>query len=540
MRSKFRPHAWKLALRNYPDQRAAQRLLDGLRLGVDICFAADGDRNSPRASSNLRMPTDRQREAEEFAEQEFQADAAAGRRAGPYKLSPFPQYRVSPVGVVTKKGSSKLRLIHHLSWPRNRRNARSINSDIKDLLCQLTSFDDAVLMLNGMGDLCDVWMFKVDVKSAYRCIPVRPQDWPLLGALWKGLLYFDMQLPFGLKSSCAIWECFATAAEWIVKDKTKLQQLIHYIDDFLGAKRGRLQADRALKQILEIFEILGIPVSKDKVEGPAREITFLGILIDLEHRQLRLNAAKLQECKELIASWQRKRVCKRRDLLSLAGWLFWATKVVRGGRTFLRRIIDAARSRTDEAPLRVEPSVRGDLSWWHRFLEQFNGVSMIPESAWTESWSGEYQLFTDASGLGFGARWGNKYLYGVWGEEQKRKVQRDSGLAITVLELCGIATAALTWGHLWTGKRLIVRCDNTGAVAALNSGFCRDRLLMELVREMWYCSCAHQFELRAVHVPGVSNVDADALSRGCVQEFLDRNPTADSSPTIPRLPRCLN
>jgi hypothetical protein len=149
-------------------------------------------------------------------------------------------------------------------------------------------------------------------------------------------------------------------------------------------------------------------------------------------------------------------------------------------------------------------------------------------------------LYTDASGSGYGARWGSQYLHGKWNATQLQKVQRQESISITVLELCGIVIAAMTWGHLWKGKRIRVRCDNTGAVAAINSGFCHDALLMELVRELWFTCCTHLFELRAVHIPGVLNVDADDLSRGCVEQFQARNPTVNSSSTIPQLPTCLN
>ena len=101
---------------------------------------------------------------------------AAGRRAGPYSTSPFRLHRVSPFGVVTKKGSKKLRLIHHLSWPKGEAGTTSVNGSIEELRCPLSSFDDAINMLNQMGDLSDVWLFKVDIKSAHRCIPVRPED----------------------------------------------------------------------------------------------------------------------------------------------------------------------------------------------------------------------------------------------------------------------------------------------------------------------------------------------------------------------------
>jgi Reverse transcriptase (RNA-dependent DNA polymerase) len=536
----FNSAAWLVALQDYPNQDEAQVMLNGMQLGVDVRFSLTGSRGFPHSDRNLELPKERKKDAEEFIKQELDNDVKAQRRVGPFKVSPYPVYRVSPFGVVTKTGSSKLRLIHHLSWPRGRKDQTSVNDNIESLLCPLTSFDDAVRMLNSMGDLSDVWMFKVDIKSAYRCIPVRPADWPLLGGMLMKLLYFDMSLPFGMKSSCGIWECYATAAEWIVKNNIQLEHLLHYIDDYLGAVKGKEEAAMKLRLMLDWFNRLGIPVSLEKVEGPEQQLTFLGIMIDIQRKEIRLDNVKLQQARELLRSWEMKVKCTRKELLSLSGWFYWATKVVRGGRTFLRRIVDAARYRKHNGLQVIEPSVKGDLIWWTKFLSQYNGISMLPESNWTESWSNECQLFTDASSIGYGARWGDKYTYGKWNANQLSKVQGVAGIVIAVLELCGIVIAAITWGQEWKGKRITVRCDNTGAVAAINNGSCQNELLMNLVRELWYTSCTHLFELRAVHVPGVVNVDADDLSRDYVEKFRRRNPSVDSSPTTPQLPACLS
>ena len=41
---------------------------------------------------------------------------------------------------------------------------------------------------------------KVDIKSAYRIVLVHPKDHPLLGMVWRGALYVNSALPFGLTS----------------------------------------------------------------------------------------------------------------------------------------------------------------------------------------------------------------------------------------------------------------------------------------------------------------------------------------------------
>ena len=44
-------------------------------------------------------------------------------------------------------------------------------------------------------------MGKVDIKSAYRIIPVHLADLHLMGIFWKGKYYVDLALPFGLRST---------------------------------------------------------------------------------------------------------------------------------------------------------------------------------------------------------------------------------------------------------------------------------------------------------------------------------------------------
>lgn len=48
-------------------------------------------------------------------------------------------------------------------------------------------------------------MAKVEIKQAYRIIPVHPDDRHLLGAQWQGEVLLDKVLPFGLRSAPIIF-----------------------------------------------------------------------------------------------------------------------------------------------------------------------------------------------------------------------------------------------------------------------------------------------------------------------------------------------
>ena len=73
--------------------------------------------------------------------------------------------------------------------------------------------------------------------------------------------------------------------------------------------------------------------------------------------------------KALIAQWQHKKACTKRELLSVIGQLQHACKVVRPGRTFLRRMIDlSTHAKELHHYLRLNAAFRSDLQWWATFL----------------------------------------------------------------------------------------------------------------------------------------------------------------------------
>ena len=92
--------------------------------------------------------------------------------------------------------------------------------------------DDAVEMVLRRGKRA--LMAKVDVENAFRNVPVRPKDWPLLGFEWRGVgAYFhDVVLAFGLQSGLFLFDQFAKVLEWIFVKCTANRDIIHYLDDF--------------------------------------------------------------------------------------------------------------------------------------------------------------------------------------------------------------------------------------------------------------------------------------------------------------------
>ena len=99
-----------------------------------------------------------------------------------------------------------------------------------------------------------------------------------------------------------------------------------------------------------------------KSVGPTTSIVFLGILIDTVEGELRLPQDKLSQLQLTISHWRGRKACRKQELLSLIGSLSHACKVVRSGRTFLRRLIDLSTKATRlDHFIRLNGEARADL-----------------------------------------------------------------------------------------------------------------------------------------------------------------------------------
>ena len=96
---------------------------------------------------------------------------------------------------------------------------------------QYMKFDQVIQRCLTKGKGCH--LTKMDIKSAFRIIPICPHDWSHLGSRCGGFFFIDKCLPFGLSTSCAIFEEVAMAIEALVRARLVSQSLDHYLDDYI-------------------------------------------------------------------------------------------------------------------------------------------------------------------------------------------------------------------------------------------------------------------------------------------------------------------
>lgn len=295
----------------------AVEIIEGITRGVTVDFT--GDRTTPRFGANLSVSEEDVPKVSAI----IAADVAAGKKAGPFDHAPFSNFVVSPIGAVPKKASGEVRVIHHLLYPHG---GDSINNGVTDIYLELSRFADAAKAVVKLGRGCS--LIKLDVEAAYKQVPVKESDWPLLGFKWLGKYFYERTLPFGLRSSCRIWDWYAAALHYFF-ERAGVDVVIHYIDDFLFVVQSRDHAQASLTKALALCADLGIPMAAKKTEGPTTRLTFLGIELDSDLMRARLPDDKLAELKRLTEVWRSKSGATVKELQSLAGVLNFATCVNR-------------------------------------------------------------------------------------------------------------------------------------------------------------------------------------------------------------------
>ena len=348
-------------LASHPDATYAAYLLDGLTNGFRIGFHRQSSQLSSRGSNHPSATVNQNQVDERIA-----AELAAGRLLGLLPMQLTHNVHVSPMGLIPKPHQpNKFRLIVDLSHPAG----HSVNDGILPRLCSLqyASVDMAVDMIKQLGK--GTQMVKLDIKEAYRIVPVHPADYHLLGITWRGHTYIDRALPFGLRSAPKIFSAVADFISWVLHEQGIAYQL-HYLDDYLllGAPNSP-QAAHALATVNWTFQRLGIPIASHKTEGPAASLCFLGILIDTHSYELRLPPEKLDRLKHILHQWERKKFCTRKDLESLLGHLSHAATVIVQGRTFLRQLFHLlSRTTSSHQLIRLNATAKADLLWWRILL----------------------------------------------------------------------------------------------------------------------------------------------------------------------------
>ena len=278
---------------------------------------------------------------------------------------------------------------------------------------------------------------------------------------------------------------------------------------------------------------------------PSTCTTFLGINIDSVKMELSLPLSKVEKLKSLINTTLTNGYASKKDLECLGGLVSHCSYVVRGGRTFSRRIFDLAASYSRHArKIPLDHAIKADLDWWLAFCLVFNGRACIIKDFHP------VPMVSDSSFLGFGVWAGSDWAAGFWNPEDQPKdfpmgcshvtdppSYNSCGRNINVCELWPVVAGLHRWAPAYRGTLIHVITDNMQVLAMINTGRSSNKTCMTWLRELFWICFVNNTDMFATYVKSEDNVLADALSRAaypgitrkCADLLLEFNMCCSSS-----------
>lgn len=438
----------------------------------------------------------------------------------------------SPLGLVPKPNSSKLRMIQDLSFPRNNPSLRSVNSFINpdDFPTAWGTFEETTKLILSLPDGCRAATF--DISAAYRITPVRPSQQNFVCVLWRGKAYVDRAICFGLSSSAGIFGKVADMLVAIYK-AAGFRLIIKWVDDFMVIA---LPTDTwTEEEFTDVTSPFGVPWAHAKTRRLAFVQRYIGFDWDLRARSVSLPEEKKAAVVKVMEDWlvPGARVSAH-EAASLHGKLVHVSSIFKLIRPFLRSVAHFANGfLSHRARLEVPSPVARDLEWTkYVLLSSPNCLPLQPQAAIDLEWWGDASS-SFGVGVVVGGHWAVwRYADGVCVGPGR---EYDIGWAEAVAVELGLLMAlheGLVSRESHGGRTLLVRSDNQGVVAVTNSGRSRSRNTNIVLKNIYRSLARSQLLLRTEYVRSRDNV-VDALSRGDIPGFLGSFPLATSRSLLP-------
>jgi hypothetical protein len=462
-------------------------LLDGIRCGFRI--TEPNSKLSPAHQKNHASALEYKNQVENELLKQIEQ--------GHYVIANNKPAIVSALAAIPKEGGD-VRIIHDGSRPAG----EALNDYSRPEPEKFQTLQDASRLAKP-----NYFMAKVDLQSAYRSVPIHVDDYNATGLEWtfgtsnESCFLFDTRLPFGSNKGPSHFHRLSQAIRRCMV-RRGFKGIVAYIDDFFIAANSYTECRYWMLELIRLIRKLGFYVSWKKVVGPTQQLTFLGVQIDTTSCTLSLDKQKLIALQQQLEQFRSRKRATKQQLQSLAGKLNWACQCVRGGRFFLRRILDIIPAlKHQRHKVQLCPDFQADIHWWLAFLSVFNGIVY---------YSSEIEhVHVDACNQAAGVFWSGHWTYLVF----EHDMPSVANLHINYKEISAVVSAVDKWAPAWRNKTVIFHTDSTVTKAAISKGWTRNRLMNSLLRKMAWICAFHNIKIRAVHVSGCINTMPDTISR---------------------------
>ena len=444
---------------------------------------------------------------------------------------------LNKLGVVvkfTESGNKKSRVVWDLR--RSGANAKCHQAE-RIVLPRLTDLAAAATRAYRSGK--EPWLVALDVRDAFLNIPAG-KDKAFTVAAKPGadglnqVIVCDT-LVFGAKSSPTIWGRFASllGRSWASIEPAVRAQI--YVDDPAMVVEGsKEEAISALTNILLWAGVLGFPLKLSKAEG-GKTIRWIGAVVKLHDDRKEVEVTiPLERKKKLLGAVREvasKPIVSRKALASLAGGLSFVAGLVPHLRPFLDSFWAALSGPSRGGITNDGASVHSGrlihvrrieraLQWVAALLDEEEvPLVRIFKVAHPEVTA---EITTDASpwGLGGVLRLNGK-IAGAFAEPLSAEVLNKFNAVkgdpkhTTLWEGLALLVAFRLWlPGLGFGAVVRVKSDSLSSLLMLSKGKAKSLELNCIAREIALDQALQLYRLTfLVHIPGVTNLEADFLSR---------------------------
>lgn len=435
----------------------------------------------------------------------FKTEISQGATIGPLVGVPWTErVAINPLNSRSKRGSSdNRRIILDLSFPR----PGSVNDMIpKDTYLgnpyKLTypTVDTMAQRVHELGPTCLI--YRVDESRSFRQIPLDPFDYGLIGMYWKGLFFFDVNSPQGLRTGAMFCQRTTNAVRYIMNQMGYF--LMNYLDDLHGCELPD-RAWKSFEALLRVMRDIRRDIAHNKTTTPCQVVEVLGIWFDIVMQIIAVGPDRLSELMQLLEKWRFQTHATKKDMQRLIGKLQFVAKCIRPGRLFISRLLRWMTSLRDNEFRAIDRETRLDIKFWYDFLPRFNGVSIL----WhLEVETPDEELASDSCLTGCGAHSKSQFFHSTF---PQFVLQETTNIAQR--ELLTICATIKTFAHTITGKKITFLCDNLASVQCVNSGRSKDPFMQRVLREIVFVSAINNCWIRTKFIGTKSNRKADILSR---------------------------
>ncbi len=494
---------WELGLSNHPNKEFADWIVESIHHGFKINFAGK-DSDLCKSEINLPMSDDHR---QKFFEK-FICDIEKGI------IQPIrhrPKY-VCPLGVVPKDEDS-VRIIRHFSFSNH--TGKSINECIPDNMkaVRLPTIQDISRKIMQEGSNC--YAFALDLKTAFRQLPIRKEDCEYLGYKWDGVYFRDLRAADGLatapKMCQGIGEALIHVVETLYLPENCKGKLVIYIDDIIGVHKDKEVAELILRCVRQACDDLGVVLNELKLKTPAKISTLLGVAFNTIEMTCGIDEKKLKKYRKWLSNASTSKSLSREDLEKGIGYLNWVAQLMFPGKAFLRRLRNAMYAlKANKDRCFVDNEMRKDLRFWIIFIDKAKDIKLLDLLKKHEY---THIIESDAStGFGIGAFMEPNYI-------MLETPSNLRGANIAVLEILAITLAITTWIDDLQHSAFIIKIDNTVAAYGLRDWSSRNTQVMSYIRLLAILAIENDFRFYVKWVPTDKNSVADAISRNKLEKF---------------------